>query len=42
VTGSRPDGRPEPADTSVGELIGNISNDLSRLFRQEVDLGKVE
>jgi len=28
--------------TSVGELIGNISNDLSTLFRQEVELAKVE
>ena len=32
----------EVADTSVGELIGNISNDLSTLFRQEVALAKVE
>jgi hypothetical protein len=30
------------AETSVGELIGNISNDLSTLFRQEVELAKVE
>jgi len=28
--------------TSVGELIGNISNDLSQLFRQEVELAKAE
>jgi hypothetical protein len=35
----RPD---EVAETSVGELIGNISNDLSRLFRQEVELAKAE
>ena len=34
--------RPDPAETSVGELIGNISNDLSQLFRQEVDLAKAE
>ena len=27
---------------SVGELIGNISNDLSTLFRQEVELAKAE
>jgi hypothetical protein len=33
---------PDPAETSVGELIGNISNDLSQLFRQEVELAKVE
>jgi hypothetical protein len=29
-------------ETSVGEMIGNISNDLSQLFRQEVELAKVE
>src|SRR5438034_11577352 len=27
---------------SIGELIGSISDDLSRLFRQEVELAKVE
>jgi len=32
----------EVADTSIGDLIGNISNDLSQLFRQEVELAKVE
>jgi hypothetical protein len=32
----------DPAETSVGELIGNISNDLSQLFRQEVELAKAE
>jgi hypothetical protein len=32
----------EVADTSVGELIGNISNDLSELFRKEVELAKAE
>jgi len=32
----------EVAETSVGDLIGNISNDLSQLFRQEVELAKVE
>jgi putative superfamily III holin-X len=30
------------AETSLGELIGNISDDLSKLFRQEVELAKVE
>jgi len=30
------------AETSIGELIGDISNDLSTLFRQEVELAKVE
>jgi uncharacterized membrane protein YqjE len=32
----------EVQETSVGELIGNISSDLSTLFRQEVELAKVE
>jgi hypothetical protein len=32
----------EVEQTSVGELIGNISNDLSQLFRQEVALAKAE
>ncbi|MEV4348457.1 phage holin family protein [Actinoplanes sp. NPDC049596] len=32
----------EVSETSVGELIGNISNDLSQLFRQEVELAKAE
>lgn len=32
----------EISETSVGELIGNISNDLSQLFRQEVELAKAE
>jgi len=35
----RPD---DVEETSVGELIGNISNDLSQLFRQEVELAKAE
>ena len=30
------------SEPSIGELIGNISNDLSTLFRQEVELAKVE
>jgi len=30
------------AETSIGEMIGNISNDLSQLFRQEVELAKAE
>jgi len=32
----------EVSETSIGELIGNISNDLSTLFRQEVELAKAE
>jgi hypothetical protein len=43
MTTPTPTGRDEEiAETSVGELIGNISNDLSQLFRQEVELAKVE
>ena len=30
------------SETSIGELIGDISNDLSQLFRQEVELAKAE
>ncbi|GAA3921468.1 phage holin family protein [Actinoplanes auranticolor] len=41
-TGHSRDHAEEVGETSVGELIGNISNDLSTLFRQEVELAKVE
>ncbi|RZU53948.1 putative superfamily III holin-X [Krasilnikovia cinnamomea] len=34
--------RAQAGEMSVGELIGNISDDLSRLFRQEVELAKAE
>lgn len=37
-----PDRTQPPGETSIGELIGNISADLSQLFRQEVELAKVE
>jgi len=38
-----PENRTERVEeTSVGEMIGNISDDLSQLFRQEVELAKVE
>jgi Putative Actinobacterial Holin-X, holin superfamily III len=30
------------SETSIGDLIGDISNDLSQLFRQEVELAKTE
>jgi hypothetical protein len=43
VSAPYPDtGRPDPGEVSIGELIGNISNDLSQLFRQEVELAKEE
>ena len=33
----------EPVEqTSVGDIIGNISDDLSKLFRQELELAKAE
>src|SRR3954447_5374094 len=32
----------DASTTSVGELIGEISDDLSKLFRQEVELAKAE
>ena len=41
-TGQSRDHTEEVSETSVGELIGNISNDLSTLFRQEVELAKAE
>ena len=39
---SHPDRADHVAETSIGELIGNISDDLSQLFRQEVELAKAE
>jgi len=37
-----PDRSEQAENTSIGELIGNISDDLSQLFRQEVELAKAE
>ena len=37
--------RPTPVpgkERALGDLIGDITGDLSRLFRQEVDLAKAE
>jgi Putative Actinobacterial Holin-X, holin superfamily III len=39
---SRRDVPADEPDRSIGDLIGDISDDLSRLFRQEVDLAKAE
>src|SRR3954452_19475939 len=33
---------PGPGERSVGQLVGEIGEDLSRLFRQEVELAKTE
>jgi hypothetical protein len=34
--------RPDVTDTSVGELIGEVTSDLSTLLRQELELAKAE
>ena len=36
------EGRPDVEGTSVGQLIGEVSKDLSTLMRQELELAKVE
>jgi len=36
------DGRPDVEGTSVGQLLGEVSKDLSTLMRQELELAKVE
>jgi len=36
------DSRPDVEDKSVGELIGEVTGDLSKLMRQELELAKVE
>jgi hypothetical protein len=41
TTGPTPDGSP-PKDRPLGELIGNITDDLSTLFRKEIELAKAE
>jgi hypothetical protein len=35
-------GRPDVEGRSVGELIGEVASDLSKLMRQELELAKVE
>ena len=42
AAGSVDDGRPSVSGTSVGELIGEVTNDLSTLMRQELELAKAE
>jgi hypothetical protein len=34
--------RPDVTDTSVGQLIGEVTSDLSTLLRQELELAKAE
>jgi hypothetical protein len=40
--GPIPPGRPDPANSSIGELLGEVTRDLSALMRQELDLAKAE
>jgi hypothetical protein len=37
-----PDPEQKAASMSLGDLLGNVSRDLSTLFRQEVELAKAE
>jgi uncharacterized membrane protein YqjE len=37
-----PGGPPDVTDRSFGELVGELSSDLSRLVRQEIELAKTE
>lgn len=41
-TPTTPEGRPDVEGTSVGQLIGEVTKDLSTLMRQELELAKVE
>ena len=36
------DNRPDVSNSSVGELIGDVTRDLSTLMRQELELAKAE
>ena len=42
VAGQHRDGLPDPSLRSVGEVLGDITTDLSTLLRQEVELAKAE
>ena len=42
VTGQHRDGLPDPSLRSVGEVLGDITGDLSTLMRQELELAKAE
>jgi len=42
VAGQSSDGPPDPSLRSVGEVLGDITTDLSTLLRQEVALAKAE
>jgi hypothetical protein len=36
------DARPDVEGRSLGDLVGEVTDDLTRLFRQELELAKVE
>jgi hypothetical protein len=42
ATGYEATDRPEVAQRSVGDLLGEVTSDLSTLMRQEVELAKAE
>jgi hypothetical protein len=42
VAGQHRDDLPDPSLRSVGEVLGDITTDLSTLLRQEVELAKAE
>jgi hypothetical protein len=42
ATAAGPAGRTDVGDIALGQLIGDITSDLSQLMRQEVELAKVE
>jgi hypothetical protein len=37
-----PDGRPDVSGVSVGELVNDLTSDVSRLIRQEMELARAE
>jgi hypothetical protein len=42
MTTPPPDSRASAADASLGQLVGELAGDLQHLFRQELELAKVE
>lgn len=42
TAGSGETPRPDVAESSIGELIGDVTRDLSTLMRQELELAKAE
>ena len=42
TTAPRPETTPKRSEASLGELVAEMTSELSSLFRQEVELAKVE